>query len=223
MPTRAHARPQPGLPLAHLARALADRSRAAMLDRLMDGEGHTIGALARAAHVSPATASSHLRVLAGARLVTITERGRERIVELADPDVAEILERLATLAAPTARREMRFARTCYDHLAGGLAILVVESFVERRWLHRTTDNLEPSPALLDWLAEHGHPVADGKRPLSRACLDWTERVPHVAGRVGAALARVFLAEAWVTRVPDTRALRLTQRGRTALTDEFGIR
>jgi DNA-binding transcriptional ArsR family regulator len=216
------ARARPGLQLAHLARAFADPSRAAMLDALMDGEGHPIGVLARAAHVSPATASSHLCVLAEARLVTITRHGRERIVELADRDVAEILERLATLSAPTARREMRFARTCYDHLAGALAVLVVESLVERRWLHRTTDNLEPSPALLDWLAEHGHPVAVSKRPLSRACLDWTERVPHVAGRVGAALANVFLAERWVTRLPNTRALRLTKCGRTALAADFGI-
>jgi DNA-binding transcriptional ArsR family regulator len=193
-----------------------------MLDTLMDGQGHPIGVLARVAQVSAATASSHLRVLANARLVTISEHGRERIVELVDSDVAEILERLATLSAPTARREMRFARTCYDHLAGGLAILIVESFVERRWLHRTTDNLEPSPALLDWLAERGHPVAAGRRPLSRACLDWTGRVPHVAGRVGSALANVFLAEGWVTRMPKTRALRLTKRGRSALSSEFGI-
>lgn len=222
MPARKHDRPQPGLQLAHLARALADPSRATMLDTLMDGQGHPIGALARVAQVSAATASSHLRVLVHARLVSITERGRERIVELADSDIAEILERLALRSAPSARRELRFARTCYDHLAGGLAILVVERFVERRWLHRTTDNLEPSPALLDWLAERGHPVAPGKRPLSRACVDWTERVPHVAGRVGAALANLFLAEGWVTRVPETRALRLTKRGRAALSREFGI-
>ncbi|HEY0254065.1 MAG TPA: helix-turn-helix transcriptional regulator [Kofleriaceae bacterium] len=196
MPARAHARPQPGLQIAHLARALADPSRAAMLDTLMDGEGHAIGSLARVARVSPATASSHLRVLADARLVTIAEHGRERIVELADPDVAEILERLATLSAPSARREMRFARTCYDHLAGGLAIVVVQALIDRRWLHPTTDNLEPAPELLAWLADHGHAVAESKRPLSRACLDWTERVPHVAGRVGAALADVFLDENW---------------------------
>ncbi|HEY4238332.1 MAG TPA: helix-turn-helix domain-containing protein [Kofleriaceae bacterium] len=208
--------------VTQVARALAEPSRAAMLDALMDGEGKTIGALARVARVSAATASSHLRVLVAARLVTTTARGRERVVAIADANVAEILERLATLAAPSAKRELRFARTCYDHLAGELAILVVDGLVERRWLHRTTDNLEPAPALLEWLASHGHPVASSKRPLSRACLDWTERVPHVAGRVGAALASTVLDEDWVRRVPGGRTLRLTTRGRDALATELGI-
>jgi len=104
--------PQPGLQVSQLARALSDRSRAVMLDVLMDGEAHTIGALARAARVTAATASSHLRTLGTAKLVTTANRGREKLVRIADPDVAEILERLTALAAPTARRELRFARTC---------------------------------------------------------------------------------------------------------------
>lgn len=215
-------KPQPGVQISQLARALSDPSRAVMLDVLMDGEGHAIGSLARAAHVTAATASSHLRKLAAAKLVTTADRGREKIVRLADNDVAEILERLATLTAPTPRRELRFARTCYDHLAGALAVIVVQHLIDRRWLHPTTDNLEPAPALLDWLADHDHPVVESKRPLSRACLDWTERVPHLAGRVGAALATTFLDEAWVTRVSGTRALRLTSCGRDALASELGI-
>jgi len=219
MPVNAHA---PHLHVSQLARALADPSRATMLDALMDGRAHSIGSLARVARVSPATASAHLRKLIDARLVSIEARGRERLVSIGNPDVAEILERLSTLSAPTPRRELRFARTCYDHLAGALAIVIVESLIARRWLHPTSDNLEPAPALLAWLADRGHPVASSKRPLSRACLDWTERVPHVAGRVGAALASTFLDEGWVTRVRGTRALRLTAEGREALAVELGV-
>ena len=221
MPARAHGHVRGGLPIAGIARALAEPSRVAMLDVLMDGGGHPAGALARAARVAPATASSHLRVLASAGLVRVSARGRERVVHLAGPDVAETLERLAALTSRT-DNAIRFARTCYDHLAGVLAVLVVEALVDRAWLHRTTDNLEPSPALLAWLADHGHPVAATKRPLSRACVDWSERMPHVAGRVGAALCALFVEQAWVMRIDATRALRLTPRGRTALAAELGL-
>jgi DNA-binding transcriptional ArsR family regulator len=230
MPARARPLPRSGLAIGRLARVLAEPSRVAMLDALLDGDGHAVGALARAAGVSAATASSHVRALADANLVAVDARGRERVVRLADADVAYLLEQLAALSAASVERrprdELRFARTCYDHLAGVLAILVVQALVDRRWLHATTDNLEPAPALLAWLADHGHPVDDattrGKRPLSRACVDWTERLPHVAGRVGAALAAVFVDGGWVARVRDTRALRVTERGRHALARELGL-
>jgi hypothetical protein len=119
---------------------------------------------------------------------------------------------------------LRFARTCYDHLAGVLGVTVGAGLVEKGWLHRTSDNFEPAPPLFDWLAAHGEPVPiAARRPLTRACLDWSERVPHVAGRIGAAIANVFVAERWVTRVRGTRALRLTGRGTQALAREFGVR
>lgn len=214
--------------IAGIASVIADPSRAEMLDVLLDGEAHPIGRLARRAGITAATASSHLRRLVDARLVTVSRAGRERHVKLAGPQVAEVLERLATLAAPNLRGacpridRLRFARTCYDHLAGALGILVTTRLVDRGWLHRTSDNLEPAPPLFDWLAAHGHPVVLDRRPLSRACLDWTEREPHVAGRIGTALADVFLAERWVARIRDSRALRLTERGRAALHRELGV-
>ncbi|MFT3695744.1 MAG: metalloregulator ArsR/SmtB family transcription factor [Kofleriaceae bacterium] len=210
-----------GLPIAQVAKALAEPSRVAMLDVLMDGDSHAIGHLARAAHVSPGTASTHLQILVEAGLVSVANHGRERRVRIADHDVAEILERLATLTTRT-DNAIRYARTCYDHLAGVLAILVVQQLIDRAWLHPTTDNLEPSPDLIAWLEDHGQPVAASKRPLSRACLDWTERVPHVAGRVGAALCAVFVENEWVTRIAGTRALRVTSRGRKALAAELGL-
>jgi DNA-binding transcriptional ArsR family regulator len=217
--------------IAALASVLADPSRVAMLDALLDGNAHAIGTLARHAGVSAATASSHLRKLVESHLVVVSTAGRERHVCLASADVAEVLERLATLSSParssdmswTQTDELRFARTCYDHLAGVLAILVVAALVDRGWLHRTTDNFEPAPELFDWLAARGHRVPiTAPRPLSRACLDWSERVPHVAGRIGMAIAGVFVAERWVVRVRTTRALRLTDRGHAALARELGL-
>lgn len=209
-----------------LASAIADSSRAEMLETLLDGKAHSIGELARRAGISAATASSHLRRLTAARLVTVTTAGRERRVALAGADVAELLERLAVLATPdrpTGREALRFARTCYDHLAGVLGVLVTGALVARGWLHDTGDNLEPAPALLDWLARRGHPVEiAGRRPLSRRCLDWTERVPHLAGRVGAALASTCIDARWVMPVRGNRALRVTERGRLGLARELGL-
>lgn len=234
MPRRAVPRSLGDPDVPGLATVLADASRAVMLDVLLDGEAHPIGALARRAGVSAATASSHLRRMVAARLVVVASVGRERRVRLASAEVAEVLERLAVLAAaPTGSRsaaapsrtaQLRFARTCYDHLAGVLGVVVGTALVERGWLHRTSDNFEPAPALFDWLAAHDHavPIADGsRRPLTRACLDWSERVPHVAGRIGAAVAAVFIDEGWVMRVRGTRALRLTARGRAAIARELG--
>jgi len=225
MPRRARPRSPQDPDVTSLAAVLADSSRNAMLDVLLDGKAHPIGALARRSGVTAATASSHLRRMLSARLVVVTSVGRERHVRLASPDVAEVLERLAVLAAPQRSRtsELRFARTCYDHLAGALGVAVRVALVDRGWLHATGDSFEPAPALFTWLAARGHPVAiAGRRPLSRSCLDWSERVPHVAGRIGAAIANVFLDAAWVTRVRGTRALRLTARGRDAITKELGV-
>jgi len=214
--------------IAGVASALADPSRAEMLDILMGGEAHPIGALARRVGVSPATASSHLQRLAAANLVTVDTVGRERRVRLAGAEVAEVLERLSVIAGPDGAQapaidQLRFARTCYDHLAGHLGVAIVERLEALGWLYRTSDSLEPASALLAWLASHGHAVAeDARRPLSRACVDWTERVPHLAGRTGAALATLARSAGWVVPVRASRALRITTRGRKALLDELGL-
>ena len=220
----------PRTSIAGVASVIADPSRVEMLDVLLDGEAHSIGRLARRAGITAATASSHLRRLVEAGLVTTTRAGRENRVRLAGPAVAEVLEQLATLASPPSRvnghtqlDRLRFARTCYDHLAGALGVLVATRLCDRGWLHRTSDNFEPAPQLFAWLAKHGHPVSpDHRRPLSRACLDWTEREPHVAGRIGAALVAVLRAERWVQNVRDSRALRLTERGRAGLLRELDV-
>jgi len=214
--------------ISGLAAVLADPSRVAMLDILLDGSALPIGRLARRVGISAATASSHLRRLLDARLVAIDVVGRERRVRLAGPDVAELLERIAVLADDGRRHatqldRMRFARTCYDHVAGLLGVALAERLCAIGWLHRTSDNFEPAPALFTWLAGHGHPISDDpRRPLTRACVDWTERVPHIAGRTGAAIATLFLDAGWVVRTRESRALRLTGRGSGALERELGL-
>jgi DNA-binding transcriptional ArsR family regulator len=190
--------------IARLAGALADPSRATMLDALLDGHAHPIGALARHAGITPATASGHLRRLTGERLVVVERDGREHRVRLASPRVAQLLEAIAALAAPappplattssstTRARELRFARTCYDHLAGVLGVAVTRALLARRWLRSHDSTFTAAPPLLAWLADHGHPLTDApptRRPLARACLDWSERVlaaPMREGLIGSA-------------------------------------
>jgi len=223
--------------IARVAGVLADPSRVAMLDALLDGRAHAIGALARHAGITAATASGHLRRLVDEHLVTVDRDGRSRRVRLASPAVAQLLEALAALTAPPAAtyatsatsssraRELRFARTCYDHLAGVVGVRITGALLARRWLRARDDSFVPAPALLAWLASHGRAVDDDpqiRRPLSRACLDWSERTPHLAGRLGAALADVALTNHWLVRARDSRALRLTTRGRAALSRELAL-
>jgi DNA-binding transcriptional ArsR family regulator len=260
MARRVHPSPRLDPDIARLAGALADPSRIAMLDALLDGSARPIGALARRAGITAATASGHLRRLVDEQLVTVERDGSSHRVRLAGPGVAQLLESLAALvpppaapasttaAATTRARELRFARTCYDHLAGMVGVRVTSALVARRWLEPRDDGFAATPALLDWLAGHGHPLARAersrsggllpaapkqrskeraeddeprsRRPLVRACLDWSERTPHVAGQVGAAIADLALAARWVVRVRDSRALRLTDRGRAAFAREL---
>jgi hypothetical protein len=173
MVRRTHPAPRLDPDIARLAGALADPSRIAMLDALLDGGGH-------------------LRRLLDEQLVVVTRRGRERHIRLAGPSVAQLLESLAALAAPppaittasaTRARELRFARTCYDHLAGVVGVRVTGALLDRGWLRQRDDGFTGTPALLGWLADHGRPLADEprmRRPLARACLDWSERTPHLA-------------------------------------------
>jgi DNA-binding transcriptional ArsR family regulator len=211
-----------------------------MLDALLDGSARPIGALARHAGITAATASGHLRRLIDEQLVTVDRDGRSHRVRLASPAVAQLLESIAALAAPpspaaapaataattTRARELRFARTCYDHLAGVVGVRVTSALLDRHWL-RADDGggFTATPDLLRWLADHGHPLADdppSRRPLTRACLDWSERTPHLAGRIGAAIADLALHSHWLVRVRDSRALRLTGRGRAALATELAV-
>ncbi|HEY3803708.1 MAG TPA: winged helix-turn-helix domain-containing protein [Kofleriaceae bacterium] len=218
--------------LSALGVALADPSRLSMLDALLDGRAHPVGALAKRIGVTAATASGHVQRLEREQLVAVARIGRQRLVRLARPEVAQLLEAMARLAPPSPAftahagrraRELRFARTCYDHLAGIVGVRIAAALVERGWLVHDDDAFTPAPALGDWLASHDVAVAESRRPLALACLDWSERVPHVAGRIGAAIAELCLGKQWLVRTRDSRAVRLTDRGRQALSRELGAK
>ncbi len=209
--------------LAHLGAAVGDPSRAAMLVALMGNVALPASELARLAGVSASTATSHLRSLADAGLVAVRAQGRHRYFVLASPEVAAALERFAALGlgGGAARRApsnapIAVARTCYSHLAGRVAVAFWRRAADAGWVawEDATARLLPEGASV--LARRGL-LADAPEVLAgTSCLDWSERVPHVAGRLGIALCDALIARAWVKRLPGGRALRVTVRGHDGL-------
>jgi DNA-binding transcriptional ArsR family regulator len=223
-----------GADVATLARVLGEPARAQMLDALLDGMPHPAGELAMRAGVAPSTASEHLGRLLGARLVTADVHGRQRLYRLSSPVVAEALEALSRIAAPepvsslraaTKAEALRRARTCYDHLAGRLGVAVADALVARRALVLDDGSYRVTRRGEEAFEELGIDVDSARvqrRAFVRACVDWTERRPHLAGSLGAEIARVFLDRDWLRRRPNDRALTVTDAGRASLASVLAI-
>ncbi|MGX1094498.1 DNA-binding transcriptional ArsR family regulator [Streptomyces albogriseolus] len=220
--------------LARLAALAADETRAACLLALLDGRAWTAGELARHCGVAASTLSEHLGKLVGGGLLTEERQGRHRYVRLADARVAQLVEDLTAQLAPDAAEPprglrqsgagsaMARGRTCYDHLAGRLGIAVTDALTARGLLRQDT-GFALTDAGLDWFGALGVDLdGRGRRPLARACLDWTERRPHLAGAAGAALCRHLLERGWCVRIGSGRAVKVTDTGEQALTDLLGI-
>jgi DNA-binding transcriptional ArsR family regulator len=221
--------------IAAVGAALADRSRAAMLFALLAGDALPAGELARIAGRSPSGASAHLRALVNAGLVVAEDVGRNRFFQLANTEIAEALETLArvaprraphTLRQSDAARALKRARVCYDHLAGELGVAVTDALVDRRILRHHNDAFRVTHAGRRWLSSELRidlaAVERQRRGFARACVDWTERRPHLAGALGAALADAFFTRGLVRRLPGGRAIMLTPSGSTWLGRELGL-
>jgi len=221
-------------PVSHIAAAIAEPARTRMLYCLMDGHARTSTELAAVAEVSPSTASVHLKRLQEQRLVRVTPQGRYHYYSLQGPSVAAALEALTVLAGtPPARFEpntpprLRAARTCYDHMAGAVAVTLHARCLEQSWLTAGPgqDDYEITAAGMRFFTALGidlDAARDQRRRFACACLDWSERKPHLAGALGAALLKVLLKKRWLTRDLDSRALRLSMSGRRELIARFGL-
>jgi DNA-binding transcriptional ArsR family regulator len=206
---------------AALAAALGDATRCRMLAALMDGRALTAGELAIEGDVSASTASSHLSRLREAGIVELARQGRHRYFRIADAEVASTIESLMALSTrgPGRRtgpvdRGLRAARSCYDHLAGAAGVRMLETLRARGFI-RGDGGLWLTPAGREWCEGTGLDLAAieaSRRPMCRACLDWSERREHLAGALGAALLQRMLANGQARRIPHSRALALSARG-----------
>jgi DNA-binding transcriptional ArsR family regulator len=222
--------------LVEVAALVGDTARATMLAALMGGQALTASELAACARISKSTASGHLGKLVGARLLAVTQRRRNRYYRIASPLVARMLESIKAVAAietpprhqPRSAQDdaLRFARTCYDHLAGRLGVAVADALVAKKFVVLGDEGGEVTKAGARFLGQFGATLdakAAGKRIFCRACLDWSERRYHVAGFVGSEIWRRCLELGWLTRQRDSRAVRLTPAGRRGLRETFGVR
>ena len=216
--------------IATVAALLGDPARANILSALFDGRALTAKELAYAAHVTPQTASGHLAKLADSGLLAAEKQGRHRYFRLASPLVGQLLEGVLAVAGPGTTHAtswrggeaLRTARTCYDHLAGRLGVALADALSERGHVALGADGGEVTDDGRRFLAEFGAEPGPGRRVFCRPCLDWSERRPHLAGRVGAALACRCFELGWVKRQNDTRAVAITAAGRVGFQEKFGI-
>jgi DNA-binding transcriptional ArsR family regulator len=218
--------------VARVAAVIGDPVRSTMLDALLAGRALAAGELATVARTSRSNASGHLSVLAEAGLVTVVASGRHRYYRLAGPQVAQALEALSLVARPRrvhSLREsaidetLRAGRTCYDHLAGRLGVAVTGALVEHGAIAEVDEGYEVQDA--DVFAALGVDLGWAqaqRRRYARQCVDWSERTPHLAGAVGAAVLRRFLEAGWIERLPGSRAVRATPAGRAALDSRLGL-
>ena len=210
--------------LAFVASAIGDPTRGRMLMALMEGRALTATELALEGGVAPSTASSHLEKLSAAGLLALTRQGRHRYFRIVRPEVAAALEALTAIAPRRRQRsraasahdeDLRRARICYDHLAGEAAVHLFGALCERRFLRVLPRGVTATPEGEVWFRRLGVDVDElraRRRPLARACLDWTERRSHLAGALGAALLERLLTLRWARREVGTRAITLSPRG-----------
>ncbi|SMG15660.1 ArsR/SmtB family transcription factor [Paraburkholderia susongensis] len=213
--------------LSRIGALLADPGRAAMLWALMDGSARPAGELTMIAGLSPSAASAHLARLTDGGLLALEVRGRHRYFRIATPEIAASIEALANVAqvsapqraaprpARTVPLEMRYARTCYDHMAGELSVQVFERMLARGLLTQHGASLEATAQGAVRFADWGIDLSAQKsrrRRFACTCPDWSVRRPHLGGALGAALLDAWSAHGWVERAERPRILRITPAG-----------
>ena len=227
---------------AEIAALAGDPGRAGMLHALMDGRALTASELARAAGVTPQTASGHLAQLVTAGLLNVVKQGRHRYHRIASPAVAQMMESIMQVASdmePTRSKlvvgprdkALRAGRTCYNHLAGRLGVAIADALVAQGHVELADDAGLVTDDGVAFLGGVGMDVdaltpSRGKRSrrvLCRPCLDWSERRPHLAGAVGTALCAHSFTNGWIRRIDDTRAVAITPKGRRVFQEKLRMR
>jgi DNA-binding transcriptional ArsR family regulator len=223
----------PDSAVSNIAAAIGDPARSRMLYCLIDGRARTSTELAAIAEVAPSTASAHLHRLMLERLVNVFAQGKHRYYSLEGADVASALEALSVLAGqsrknfePSTPYGLRFARTCYDHIAGMLGVCLHDKFLSLGWLAASADDKctltaagEKAFATMGVEVENARAL---RRRFAYDCVDWSERRPHLAGALGAAFLKLTLKKKWLLQDADGRALSITRVGRREIERRFQL-
>ncbi len=238
--------------IASIGALVADPGRAKILLALGDGRALPASVLADEAGVAASTASAHLGKLVKGGMLRVERHGRHRYFRVAGPEVGELIEALARISPPAPVRSLkqgnkaqavRFARTCYDHLAGMLGTQLMEGMLDRELLTGGDGVFDPDAAREDRLASPGFDLdyrltpsgmrelkafgidfdsLPARRPLIRYCVDWSEQRHHLAGSLGAALAGRMIELDWVRKAERSRAVHVSDRGLDGLREHFGV-
>jgi len=223
-------------PIASVGELIGEPARAAILIALLDGKSRTAGELALTANVSAQSASAHLSKLVDGGLLSVGRTGRHRYYAMAGPDVAHALEALGSISTlprsriaatrPRVTDDMYTARSCFDHLAGRIAVELSDALEKSEVIRpRGKREYELGRAGRAWFANLGIDVDSllrSRRAFARQCVDWNERRPHIAGALGAALCSRLISLGWVASRRDTRALRITPHGARELHSRLGV-
>jgi DNA-binding transcriptional ArsR family regulator len=220
--------------IAEVAALVGDPTRATMLAALLDGRALTASELALAARITPQTASTHLAKLTEAGLLSVVRKGRHRHFRLASPRVEDMIDGIVAVALekrprhrPLSReaRALDAARICYDHLAGRLSVDLTDSFVAHEYVVLDDEAAEITTAGTRFLTQFGIELPrlrSTSRRFCRLCMDWTERRPHLAGAVGAAITKRYFDLGWLERMMRSQAVIVTASGRRGFRKTFGI-
>ncbi|HKB42745.1 MAG TPA: winged helix-turn-helix domain-containing protein [Chitinophagaceae bacterium] len=207
---------------------IGEHARAAMLWNLLDGRAYTAGELALSANISPQSASNHLNKLIKADFLKVEKQGKHRYYRFAREEVAFAIESIANLmpykkASGFQKRfvngDIQYARTCYDHLAGKIAVDLTQALIKQKILKPDGNNFLVSSKGEAWFEMIGlnvNELKNSKRHFAKACLDWTERKHHLAGALGAALLNQMLSFNWIRKKANSRIVILTAKGETEL-------
>src|SRR3954469_25190137 len=217
--------------LAAIGTLLADRTRATILLTLLHGGLTPASQLAARAGVSRSLASMHLSKLVDGGMLAVEPRGRQRLYRLASQRIADALEVLILLApsvpvsslrAAHERDDLRRGRLCYDHLAGRAGVVLTEGLVARGLLTAGYDVTPAGHVAFKAIGIDAAALAAGTRPLTRSCLDWSERRDHLAGSLGAAVTAELIRRGWLATREASRVVTVTAAGEAALRERFGI-
>jgi DNA-binding transcriptional ArsR family regulator len=220
--------------IAEIAALVGDPARATMVWALLDGRALAASELAVAARITPQTASTHLAKLTGAGLLSVVRRGRHRQFRLASPTVLDMIDGIVAVALqqrpryrPLSRqaRALGAARICYDHLAGRLSVDLTDALVDRQYVVLDHEAAEITTAGARFFTRFGIELPtrrSTRRHFCRLCLDWTERRPHIAGAIGAAITKRYFDLGWMERMKHSQAVIVTPLGRRGFQRTFGI-